>query len=197
MSRNDYYALKNFVMANHLLENDLDNIEKEYAVDLHRGHTGVVSQDEHYYPQIERSIRAEASRMAKHYEVFYSLEKTIRALVADTITAEDGADWWDSSTRVPAKIRTDIESRRQREIDAGMTLRSDDLLDFSTFGELAEIIKANWDIFGGMFSSVKAVEHVMSRLNTLRGPIAHCSELAEDEVVRLQLSVRDWFRLMG
>jgi hypothetical protein len=28
------------------------------------------------------------------------------------------------------------------------------------------------------------------------GPIAHCAPLAEDEVVRLRLSVRDWFRLM-
>jgi hypothetical protein len=37
---------------------------------------------------------------------------------------------------------------------------------------------------------------VMSRLNTLRGPVAHCTPLAEDEVLRLRLSVRDWFRLM-
>jgi hypothetical protein len=26
--------------------------------------------------------------------------------------------------------------------------------------------------------------------------VAHCSPLAEDEVLRLKLSVRDWFRLM-
>ena len=36
----------------------------------------------------------------------------------------------------------------------------------------------------------------MANLNTLRGPIAHCSMLAEDEIVRLRLSVRDWYRLM-
>jgi len=35
----------------------------------------------------------------------------------------------------------------------------------------------------------------MANLNTLRGPIAHCSPLAPDEVLRLQLTVRDWFRL--
>jgi hypothetical protein len=35
----------------------------------------------------------------------------------------------------------------------------------------------------------------MASLNTLRAPIAHCSPLGEDEVVRLQLAVRDWFRL--
>jgi hypothetical protein len=61
---------------------------------------------------------------------------------------------------------------------------------------VSEIIKTNWDVFGDLFNSPKAVERVMSNLNTLRGPIAHCSPLAEDEIVRLRLSVRDWFRLM-
>jgi hypothetical protein len=69
-------------------------------------------------------------------------------------------------------------------------------LDYSTFGELSVIIASNWDVFGGLFTSKKAVEKVMASLNSLRGPIAHCSALAEDEVVRLQLAVRDWFRLM-
>lgn len=36
----------------------------------------------------------------------------------------------------------------------------------------------------------------MNSLNLLRGPIAHCSPLAEDEVVRLKLTLKDWFRLM-
>jgi hypothetical protein len=90
----------------------------------------------------------------------------------------------------------DAETRLQRDLDSGYTLRSDNPLDFTTFGELGEIIKTNWDLFGAIFSSPKAVEKVMASLNLLRGPVAHCSPLAEDEVLRLQLSVRDWFRLM-
>ena len=81
-------------------------------------------------------------------------------------------------------------------MDAGVTIRSDEEIDYTTFGELSTIIKSNWDIFGDIFNSPKAVERVMSNLNTLRAPIAHCSKLAEDEEVRLQLSVRDWYRLM-
>jgi hypothetical protein len=84
----------------------------------------------------------------------------------------------------------------QREIDSANTPRSSDPLDFTTFGELGEIIKSNWDVFGAIFTSPKAVEKVMASLNMLRGPVAHCSPLAEDEVLRLRLSVRDWFRLM-
>jgi hypothetical protein len=60
---------------------------------------------------------------------------------------------------------------------------------------LGEVIKTNWDVFAATFSSKKAVEKVMASLNMLRGPVAHFSPLAEDEVLRLQLTVRDWFRL--
>jgi len=81
-------------------------------------------------------------------------------------------------------------------MDSGVTLRLDDKLDYTTFGELSVIITANWDIFGSIFSSRKAVERVLANLNTLRGPIAHCSRLSEDEVIRLNLTVRDWFRTM-
>lgn len=48
-----------------------------------------------------------------------------------------------------------------------------------------------------MLNSPKAVERIMSNLNTLRGPIAHFVELAEDEEVRLRLSVKDWFRQLA
>lgn len=192
--RNAEEALKIFGITNQLLEHDLDRIESEHGLDLKRGHTRDLDQDESYYPQIEREIRSEAARMAPHYEVFYSLETTIRRLIADTLAVED-EHWW-GSERVPPNIRDAAEARRQREIDTGMTPRSQEPLDFTNFGELGEIIKKNWDVFGALFSSVKAVERVMASLNSLRGPIAHCSPLAEDEVVRLRLAVRDWFRLM-
>lgn len=187
--------LKLFGIANQLVEHDLDRVEREFAVDLRRQHRQLLGSDDHYYPQIEASFRAEAAAMAPHYEVFYSLEKTIRLLISDTLEAEEGATWW-SGSRVQPGLQTEVAKRQKREADSGTTPRSKDPIDFATFGELSEIIKQNWDLFGGLFKSVRAVERVMGSLNTLRGPIAHCSPLAEDEVLRLQLAVRDWFRLM-
>ena len=89
-----------------------------------------------------------------------------------------------------------VSKRIQKEIDSGMTRRSSSELDYTTFGELNVLIGENWAIFGGSLSSRSAVNKVMASLNSLRGPVAHCSPLAEDEVLRLQLAVRDWFRLM-
>lgn len=188
-------ALYLFGMSNQMTEFELDRVEAEYGIDLKRGHTGSIATDQIYYPQIEREVRDEAAQMAPQYEMFYSIEKTIRTLVRDVLEEEKGEEWWSTDT-IPDNIRSECENRMQREIDTGTTVRSADPLDFSTFGELGGIIKSNWELFGGQFKSKRAVEKVMASLNTLRGPIAHCSPLAEDEVVRLQLSVRDWFRLM-
>lgn len=189
--------VKIFALNNQLLEHDLDRIEVEFAVDLGRGHRPTSEADPFYYPQIESQFRAEAAAMAPHYEVFYSLERTIRAQVSEQIAAAcDVSDWWPSEL-IPEEVRRAVAKRQSKEREAAVTPRSEDPIDFTTFGELGEIIKVNWaDTFGSIFTDLKAVLRVMAQLNTLRGPIAHCTPLAEDEVLRLQLSVRDWFRLM-
>jgi hypothetical protein len=188
--------VKAFGMTTQMVTEDLSRIASTHGVDL--GHVPVLAAavEDVYYPQFDVAVRSEASAMAKHYEVFYSLEKSIRTLVAETIeAAEKNPDWW-SSTKVPPSVQAEVSSRIQKELDAGVTRRSQGELDYTTFGELSVIISSNWDIFGSLFSSKKAVEKVMASLNALRNPIAHCSPLAEDEQLRLQLTVRDWFRLM-
>lgn len=190
------HGIKLFFVTNQLLEHDLDRLERVHGIDLQREHQSKLTADETYYPQIEQEVRQQAAQMAPHYEVFYSLENTIRSLIKDTLAAELGDNWWDESGCIPPAVKSASEDRRDKEIDSGTTPRSSEPLDFTNFGELGEIIKNNWAVFGGMFSSPRAVEKVMANLNTLRSPIAHCSPLAEDEIVRLRLSVRDWFRLM-
>src|SRR4051794_40899408 len=94
-------AVKLFAMTSQLIERDLDQIEREFAVDLGRNHRSVAEVDESYYPQIESEIRAEAADMAPHYEVFYSLETTIRRQIRDQLR-ETGDDWW--TVRIPEQL---------------------------------------------------------------------------------------------
>lgn len=188
-------AIKVFGMTNQIISEDLSRIEQEF--DVYLGHSIQVSEreEEQYYTQFDRRVRNEAAKMAAHYEIFYCLEKSIRELIIDTLEESEGDEWWGSG-RIPQRIHQDVMSRIQREKDTGMTLRSDEPIDFTTFGELSGVICGNWDLFGGLLTSRKAVERIMSQLNSLRGPIAHCSPLAEDEVLRLHITLRDWFRQM-
>ncbi len=184
--------IKLFGMSQALVERDLDKIENRLKVDLGRAEPD--SKDEAYYPQFDLALRVEAAEMGEHYELFYCLETSIRNLVADTLEGAHGEAWWDAC--VPNPIQTNAKANIQREIDSGVTLRSERDIDFTTFGELGEIVRNNWENFDTIFSSQKAFSKIMTSLNQLRGPIAHCCPLAEDEVVRLKLTVKDWFRLM-
>lgn len=189
--------IKLFHISNQLLENELDEVERKYGITLGGNHKKTIEEDSDYYPQIDSDIRSEARQMSEAYEIFYSLEKTIRNFIESSFEAAGINDWWNSAGCVPEKIKIDTENRIQREIDSGVTPRSDDPIDYTNFGELSDIIVSNWEVFAGTLQSKKAVTKVLAGLNTLRGPIAHCGMLAEDEMIRLRLSVRDWFRLMG
>ncbi len=189
--------LKRFVLSNQLAEYELQQLEHKYDVDLGLNSTTREARqiESDYYPQIETEFRKEAKKMAPQYELFYSLEKSIRSLVAETIEEVEGENWW-NSTRICQEIREEVKKSRKAEDDSGVTSRSDDDIDYCTFGQLGQIIEKNQDLFGSIFRNIKAVKGVMYRLNTLRNPIAHCALLADDEVLRLHLTMRDWFRQM-
>lgn len=188
-------AVKLFGLNNILIEAEVCRVEIEKDVDFGH-HAARKSKDEkRFYPQFPEKIRKEADEMAKHYALFYCLETSIRELIADRLSETHGLEWW--SSVVPQNVKTNAERNRKSELRAGVTLRSNSMIDYTNFGELGEIIRANFDIFGDMFRDISAVERILGSLNTLRAPIAHCKALAEDEVVRLHLGLRDWFRQMS
>lgn len=150
---------------------------------------------EPYIDQLAQEDREDARFMAQYYEVFYLIENMLRRMISEAMEATHGADWWES--RVPQNVKDSVSRTQSREIDSAVTPRSSSPIDFTTFGELSQIINFNGDAFSGVFSSVKAAERVIGLLNTLRGPIAHCGYLTDDEVARLYLAVRDLFRLMA
>ena len=194
MSKGVHDIIRSFGMANQMAEVALDGVEGAHSIDLGRPKKNA-DKDTTYYPQFDAKIRKDAADMARHYEIFFCLEQSIRSLIDERLKEHD-TDYWDE--KIPEHIRVKAKGRHEKEIGQGVTPRSYNLLDYTDFGELSVIIDMNWNIsFNDIFTNKEAVRNVMSRLNTLRGPIAHCSPLAEDEVMRLHMTLRDWFRLMS
>lgn len=185
--------IKLFALANSLAENELDKIENELDLNLGRIEKKEV-QAKSYYLQFNSDYRKEARMMAQHYEVFYCLEKSIRNLVVELMFEKYGENWWD---KVKEEIRKGVELNIKREEESGFTIRSEEKIDYTTFGELSQIVIGNWEAFETLFKrGQRSFQKIMTNLNQLRGPIAHCCPLAEDEIVRLELTVKDWFRIM-
>ncbi len=181
-------------VSRQLLRAEIQDLEVRYNLDPISPLVEQTTEEEGYYLQFSAATRRQAQEMSQYYRVFYCLENSIRDLVESQMEATHGENWWDH--HVPDNIKAGVRGNKQREQDNGVTLRSAHPIDYTTFGELSEIIKNNWDIFGATFNSKRGVEKVLSGLNVLRGPIAHCAMLAEDEVTRLHISVRDFYRLM-
>ena len=102
-------GLKVFLMTAQLVEEDLDRIEQELALDLGRERKPAAGEAADYYPQIEHAFRAEAKEMAPHYEIFYSLESTIRTLVVDSWRQR--TDRAGGVTRIGCQIRSRMIAR--------------------------------------------------------------------------------------
>jgi len=186
-------VIRLFGMSALQIKSSIQGIEKVHGIQLSSiGSDETI--DKKYYAQFDLDIRKRANEMSQHYEAFFCLENSIRTIIREVLSKHYGLDWWEKS--VDERIRIDVAERIKRDQDSGFTLRSDDNLDYANFGELSGIIEKQWDRFDDLFTSRAAMKKVMASLNTLRGPIAHCCYLSEDEVIRLQLTIKDWFRLM-
>lgn len=180
-----------------VIKTDLDKVVAASSIRPVRSELEQVTDrlTEPYLGQIDDDIKRNAARMSAYYEIFYALENYIRTFVIETLVDNQGEDWWEVS--VPNDIKDSVELLIKKEVKEGIRRRSENELDYTTFGELGKIIVKNWSIFAGLFSSSdqEGVTKVFYKLNLARGPIAHCGVLSEDEVIRLKLTVKDWFEL--
>lgn len=147
-----------------------------------------------YIPQVDVAVRRAAQEMSIYYELFHALENHLRQLTTDLLEDRHGEEWWDVA--VSAAVRENAAKNLENEIKAGVTRRSDRMIDYTNFGELGVIVRENWETFVQIFNSREGFNRVMNSLNILRATIAHCSAFSEDEVLRLKLTFRDLFRLM-
>lgn len=189
-------SFRSFGMSGFLICDELRQIEQRFGIELDHMSKTEVGSAVAFYPQFEQSVRLEAADMSENYEVFYCLEQAIRKLIVETLEDSEGTDWWNSA-RIASDIKADVANLVKKERDNGVTPRSDNMIDYTTFGQLSVIITSNWDLFEPTLKNKRGVERVMANLNLLRGPIAHCCPMQEDEIDRLRLAVKDWFRMIG
>ena len=183
--------LKLFSMKNLMLETDLIKLEKD---GFEIGHVQTLKRDDVVDLELfESDIRKQARKMADFYVSYYALENSIRRLIAETLKEKYGPNWWQD--KMPEDVQKEVREKQEREKDSVISLRSDDPLSYTNFGELITIFEANWNDFSAMIRSKKAMKQILSQLNMLRSIIAHSCELNDDEIIRFELLIKDWMRI--
>jgi hypothetical protein len=195
---NDQRDIELFILKNAVITQSLRSVFSAQRVGSGRGalETQADSLVAEYLRQVDFKTLADAERMSEFYKLFYALENDMRDLIELTMADSKGPQWW--AEAVPQGVRDNAQKNFDREAAEGLPPRSDRLIDYTTFGELGEIVRDNWEVFSGMFSNAtrNRVLRVINRLNLVRGPIAHCNFLPEEEAIRLKLAIRDWYKLM-
>lgn len=188
--------LRAFGMSGAQMLSEIDRISAEKGLELRPSAGAKPLRKHEEYKNFSRDVRIDAASMSEYYEIFYCLEVSIRRLIVRTLQDAAGPNWWQSD-RVAQGIKDEVKRNKDKGEKAGLTPRSDDEIDFTTFGQLSQLITDNFDLFEPILSSKSATSRVLNQLNLLRAPIAHCCLLADDEKERLELAVRDWFRILS
>lgn len=137
-----------------------------------------------------------AKKMSSVFMAFFCIENSARELISERLLTRKGPDWWTEA--VPQKIRAAVEKLKEKEAQNRYhTARASDLIGYTLFGHLAQVIIANWDEFSDLFPDQA---WVMSRFNDLemsRNVIMHTGTLPQIEVDRIEGLLRDWTRQVG
>jgi hypothetical protein len=185
--------IKLFGMHNLMLETDLKKLE-ESGVQIE--HTKTIQRAEIVDVELfEGDILHEARKMADFYALYYSLENSIRRLIAERLSEKHGPNWW--KELVPEGVQREVEKKQRDEKDTTMSIRSENPLTYTNFGELISIFDQNWSEFSDTLRSQKAMQSILSQFNKIRNVVAHSCALNEDEITRFKLLVKDWFRIQG
>lgn len=180
-----------FAMKNLLLEGELSKLE-ESGIEL--GHIQTIEKDELVDTDLfEHEILRKAKKMADFYILYFSLENSVRKLITDVLTEKHGVEWWEK--KVPSGIKENVKKLQKEEKDTAMSIRSEDKMAYTSFGELIDIFNANWNDFTEILRSRKSVQDTLSQFKNIRNVIAHSCELNDDEILRFKLLIKDWLRI--
>lgn len=160
---------------------------------------GVVAKKEQ--TKVEESdfspiLLSKARNMGYVYEIFFCLENAVRDLIEARLLERSGQNWWDSC--VSGKVKKSAEDlRKKEEKNKYHAQRNSSLIGYTMFGNLAQIIVANWDNFSDLFPDQHWISSRFNDLELSRNIIMHTGILPEIEIGRIQSITRDWIRQVG
>jgi len=141
-------------------------------------------------------IRNQAVRMAEIYTFFFCFENSVRELVESRLQESLALEWWEKG--VPQAVRKRVTDRREKEnANRWHQARGGSDIYYADFGDLCNVIISNWARFEDLFPSQDWVRARLGDLEMSRNVIAHNGILAEIEVNRMELYLRDWLQQVG
>lgn len=142
---------------------------------------------------VSEAVRSSSLHMQRCYRLLFVLENVVREFVSEVLEDKDGPNWFDTRSSNPTKKK--VADRKAAEAkNQWHTGRNSHPINYIDFGDLALLIQTHYDRFKDL---LPGQTWAVSRLNDAersRNVIAHTNVLSDEEVVRLEMLVRDWVR---
>lgn len=147
------------------------------------------------YDLLEPEALADAQRMSAVYAAIHAFENIVRHLVSTAMAEHHGAGWWSS---VPDRIRKIVATRMAEDAKFRWHgARGASEINYCDFGDLSSIIVTNWAAFEDILANMEWSKAVLSALEKSRNTTMHGGVLAQEDVERIGMNIRDWIRQAG
>jgi hypothetical protein len=143
-----------------------------------------------------QTIRAAALESLEAHLAFFCFENSARELIAQRLSENHGPKWWDSLAN--SILKSKVNDRQVKEGKNRWHMqRGAGEIYYTDFGDLASLIRNNWDDFEDLFPNAEWVVSRFTELEASRNIVAHNNTLEKRERDRIALYLRDWVRQVG
>jgi hypothetical protein len=147
------------------------------------------------YEMLDQELIVNAEKMSIIYIALYTFENMVREFVKNALIEEYKEEWWN---KVSEGIRKKVASRMDDDAKFRWHgTRGGTEIQYCDFGDLSSIIISNWSVFEEIIVNVDWVKSLLSVLERSRNIIMHGGILANQDVERIGVNIRDWVRQVG
>jgi Swt1-like HEPN len=139
---------------------------------------------------------ANARANAVVYTAIAAFENSVRALVVKTLIEKFKEEWWEKGAS------NGIRERAQKRLDDEQLVRwhaqrGQDPINYTTFGDLKNVMQNNWDAFEDLIGSLPWASGIFDVVERSRNVIMHSGMLEREDIERLGVNIRDWVKQVG
>ena len=145
---------------------------------------------------LDEDAISSAKSMSIVYTAIATFENSVRVLIKNILIDGFEEEWWQKG--VSEKIRKRAESRMDEEKKIKWhSQRGDEPLNYTTMGDLGNVINNNWILFEPYFQSPTWASNIFSVIERSRNVIMHSGMLGREDIDRLGINIRDWIKQVG
>jgi len=183
--------VKRFVSDGALAVAELQETSKTLGLDP----AGVVAvsfaseaTDPSWYPQEDITS---ARRMTQVYFRLYLFESKLKRLVESILSQADRDGWFEHY--VPEPVRKEAARKRAEEGMAKFhAARGSEKLAYLSISDLRRVVEANWVLFESRLYQKDWALGKLEELRLTRNAMAHMGDVSDDDLIRIDVILRDW-----